>query len=241
MLADGKASSGPDTNTYDPAVTFDTTGPHTASDSSIKDLAGNSTSVTRTVHVDAHDPELAITSCPATVYLNGQADVTVEASDIGSGLASDPSGSATVDSSEAGPQTVSVTATDNVGNSTTRTCTTNVIYRFDGFRQPINSDGSSIFKLGSTVPVKFTLSDANGVPASGAVAELHLVKLTNDVEGEVVEATSTAAASSGNEFRPDGAGGYIFNLGTKSLSKGTWRLKASLDDGTVRTVQISLR
>src|SRR5205823_2922196 len=31
-------------------------------------------------------------------------------------------------------------------------------------QQPINTDGSSVFKKGSTVPVKFTVCDANGSP-----------------------------------------------------------------------------
>jgi len=36
-------------------------------------------------------------------------------------------------------------------------------YVFGGFQQPINADGSSIlFKLGSTIPVKITLSDSQG-------------------------------------------------------------------------------
>jgi hypothetical protein len=35
-----------------------------------------------------------------------------------------------------------------------------VIYKFGGFRQPINLDGPSVFKLGSTVPVKCALTDA---------------------------------------------------------------------------------
>jgi hypothetical protein len=34
---------------------------------------------------------------------------------------------------------------------------------------------------------------------------------------------------------------YIFNLGTKSLSRGTWQIKVVLDDGTTKTVLISLR
>ena len=35
---------------------------------------------------------------------------------------------------------------------------------------PINANGTSVFKQGSTVPVKFTLCDASGNPISNAAA-----------------------------------------------------------------------
>jgi hypothetical protein len=34
---------------------------------------------------------------------------------------------------------------------------------------------------------------------------------------------------------------HIFNLGTKNLSVGTWRLRVRLDDGTVRFIDVSPR
>ena len=102
------------------------------------------------------------------------------------------------------------------------------------------NDGSSIFKLGSTVPVKFQLRDAAGNFVTNAVAKLYLTKIDNAVEGSELEAVSTSAASTGNLFRcADNQ--YIFNLGTKSLTAGTWRLNIVLDDGTSRYVDISLR
>ena len=102
------------------------------------------------------------------------------------------------------------------------------------------NDGSSIFKLGSTIPVKFQLRDAAGNFVTNAVAKLYLTKIDNAVEGSELEAVSTSAASTGNLFRcADNQ--YIFNLGTKSLTAGTWRLTIVLDDGTSRYVDISLR
>ncbi len=50
------------------------------------------------------------------------------ASDGQSGLASDPSGSVPIDTSKEGPQTITRTATDNVGHETTASCTTQVGY-----------------------------------------------------------------------------------------------------------------
>jgi hypothetical protein len=112
---------------------------------------------------------------------------------------------------------------------------------YGDIQQPINPDGSSIFKLGSTVPVKFSLTDAGAASLSGAVASLSVAKISNNVEGSFVEAVSTSNATTGSLFRESGTGQYIFNLSTKGLSAGTWSLKVTLDDGTSYTTQISLR
>ena len=61
------------------------------------------------------------------------------------------------------------TATDKAGNSVSQTGTYKVVYRFDGFLQPINDTAhqvgtsTSVFKAGSTVPVKFQLKNAVGL------------------------------------------------------------------------------
>ena len=57
----------------------------------------------------------------------GKLSATVTASDGESGLASDPSGTVPIDTSHAGPATVTRTATDNVGHETSRSCTTQVL------------------------------------------------------------------------------------------------------------------
>ncbi len=131
------------------------------------------------------------------------------------------------------PQNPVVMATVNAAN---------IINYFSGFLPPINNDGSSVFKLGSTVPVKFQLKDMQGNFISTAIANIYMAKISNNVIGTDVEAASTSAATTGNLFRydPDGKQ-YIFNLSTKPLSKGTWQIKVVINDGTTRTVLISLR
>jgi hypothetical protein len=60
--------------------------------------------------------------------------------------------------------------------------------------------------------------------------------------GTYAEAVSTSAATTGNLFRYDPTSGqYIFNLGTKTLSAGTYSLRIDLQDGVIRTVNITLR
>jgi hypothetical protein len=113
---------------------------------------------------------------------------------------------------------------------------------FDGFLQPINGDGSSIFQINSTIPVKFRLTNASGAPVTTAVAHLYVAQISAGVTGTEQEAVSTSAADTGNTFRYDSsANQYIFNWGTRNLAQGTWQIRAALDDGTSHTVQVSLR
>ena len=117
---------------------------------------------------------------------------------------------------------------------------------------PAFGDDNSRVKLGSTVPVKFTLKDANGAPVSNAVAKLTLKKADATPDPGVDEATSTAASTTGNLFRYDAMSGqYIFNLSTKagytnpsgttvSFGPGTYTLTVVLDDGTTRSVNINI-
>ena len=74
-----------------------------------------------------------------------------------------------------GTFTYTATAKDKAGNVETVEGTYRVIYGWDGFQQPINDTAhqvgasTSIFKAGSTVPVKLELSKADGTlvqPAS---------------------------------------------------------------------------
>lgn len=114
--------------------------------------------------------------------------------------------------------------------------------QFQGLLQPINNDGSSIFKLNRTVPVKFQLVAPDGSYVSDAVARLYLAKVSNQVVGSYQEPESTSAADSGNTFRYDAqADQYIFNLGTKGLSIGTWALQVTVNGLVAKEVWISLR
>jgi hypothetical protein len=140
-----------------------------------------------------------------------------------------------------GPTSVSCTATNSHGGQTSGSFQVQVQYAWSGFLQPINADGSSVFKLGSTVPVQFQLT---GVSAgiTNATATLTVAKISSNIVGTDMEAVSTSAATTGNAFRYDSTSGqYIFNLATKGLSKGSWQLSVNLQDGVSRTVTISLR
>ncbi|MHB0999293.1 MAG: PxKF domain-containing protein [Armatimonadota bacterium] len=113
---------------------------------------------------------------------------------------------------------------------------------FGGFLQPINADGSSIFKLGSTIPVKFQLPDSLGGFITNIAAKIYVAKFTDDIVGSEIEAVSTSAATTGNLFRYDStANQYVFNLSTKSMSTGAWQIRVDLGDGNMNTVNVSLK
>jgi hypothetical protein len=209
------------------------------------DGAGNVGSASVTYTVDNTAPVVTFTAPAANAqYILGQTvlanwTATDDLSGIFSAAGTVPSGSP-IDTGTVGTKTFIVTATDNAGNTVTNTITYYVRYVFGGILQPINPDGSSIFKLGSTVPVKFELRDANGNFVTNAVATISMAKMSGSVAGTEVEAISTSAATTGNLFRLTG-NQYIFNLATKSLSTGTWQIRIQLNDGTSKYVMISLR
>jgi hypothetical protein len=92
------------------------------------------------------------------------------------------------------------------------------------------------------VPVKFQLKDASGNFVTNAVANISVSKILSTSLGTVVEPETALSASTGTQFRySTDDNQYIFNLSTKSLSAGTWQIRITLDDGSLRIVQISLK
>jgi hypothetical protein len=109
------------------------------------------------------------------------------------------------------------------------------------FSQPINPDGSSIFKAGSTIPVKFTLT---GVSAGikNLVAHISVARVSSGITGTYVEAASNVAGDAGGVFRYDAtAGQYVYNLSTRGMATGTWSLRVDLGDAVNHTILVSLR
>jgi hypothetical protein len=126
---------------------------------------------------------------------------------------------------------------------------------FDGFKSPIGGavelgTGGSFttpirtFKLGSTIPVKWSATCFN-VPLVTGNHTLQAIKYSNatTIVGDPIDASPTDSATTGNLFRlTDGA--WHFNLDTKKtngMSEGTWLLKATLFDGSSYTVWITIK
>ena len=110
--------------------------------------------------------------------------------------------------------------------------------------QPINADGSSVFKQGSTVPAKFRVCDAAGhsIGTPGLVTSFKLVQV---VGGTVVTTVDKAVLST----TPDSAfrwsatdSQWIFNMATKSLTAlKTYFYRITLNDGSHIDFHFGLR
>jgi hypothetical protein len=123
-------------------------------------------------------------------------------------------------------------------------------YIFNGFLQPINDityhpeQQSSVFKQGSTIPVKFQLKNASGDIVQSAALPLWLsperglpMSLTPGEQGY------TDLATGGTTYRFDPtAQQYIYNWSTRGLAAGYWyTIFAKLEDGTVQSVVVGIR
>ena len=207
----------------------------------VTDDNGDTATDTQSVTIVDTTPPTITIPATLTVLVNApKSELTGSASDI-----VDASPTLTNDAPSAFPAGITIvtwTATDASGNVAYATTIVTANYNILGFLQPIDMDGSSVFKLGSTVPTKFQLTDYYGNYVSTAVATLKNVKFTNVPVGEEIEVISTSAATTGNLFRYDMTSNqYIFNLGTKTLSKGGYQITAYLDSGQTIRVIISLK
>ena len=104
-------------------------------------------------------------------------------------------------------------------------------------------DQSRSYKLGSVVPIRLQLLDANGANVSSPSVTPTATALVH--KDNTASATVTDAGNSNpdNAFRYDAAlGGYAFNLSTKNLSAGTWELQfTATGDTHVYSITFSLR
>jgi hypothetical protein len=105
--------------------------------------------------------------------------------------------------------------------------------------QPINADGSSVFKVGSVVPVKFRVCDAAGISIStpGVVKAFNLVGVYNGAASGVNELQYSNTPDT--SFRWDStAQQWIFNLSTKGTNSAnfsagtTYQFAIVLNDGS---------
>ena len=155
-----------------------------------------------------------------------------------------------------GTHTFTVTATDQLGKSSSASVTYAVGKSpFGGFQQPINVTGAmSIFKKGSTIPVKFRLLERDGTPiadstasalAAGCGAVLSHQKLSSALPSGSTEESVSSPADVGGCFRYDPADDqFHYNLKTKPLAApSTYQLTVSFPTGFTasQSVKVGLR
>jgi hypothetical protein len=100
--------------------------------------------------------------------------------------------------------------------------------------QPINFDGTSVFKQKSTVPAKFRVCDANlvSIGTPGVVTSFNLVQLIGGTITNLDEAVDSTTPDTAFRWDPT-AQQWIFNISTKNLNANmTYVYLITLNDGS---------
>lgn len=203
----------------------------TVTDDSATPLSGSDTaSVTITnaapiVGTVAANPTAACSVSVTSTYTDaGSADTHTTSIDWGddtataSPVASNGTTAATPHTyTSAGTKTITVTVTDDdsgVGSKTASFATMNTA---GAFLAPINTGAGtprSVFKLGSTIPVKITVTDCGGNLVTSLAPSVQLQKVDNTADGSVNEPQIVETPTNGKAMKWDGTQ-YHYNLSTK--------------------------
>ncbi|HEY6011067.1 MAG TPA: PxKF domain-containing protein, partial [Nitrospirota bacterium] len=207
-----------------------------------RDAAGNSATVTMTLNLDKTAPTIRITGIEdGAVYAPGAVpSADYEVTDDLSGVESQSARLIGGNTARGTVYTYYVDARDRAGNSASASASYTVTYSFSGFLEPVSLGGP--FRLGSTIPVKFRLTDGRGISVSTAHATIMLQQISGDEPvGDPINLPAYSA-DAGSEFRYDAMKDlYMYNLGTGGLAQGSWEIRAYLDDGSVRSAFIHLK
>jgi len=215
------------------------------------DNAGNKASATVAgIRIDSTKPEITVAGVKASYTLGEATGIRCTAVDVTSGVDGDGC-KVTVSGGTpkgVGTFTYTATATDRAGNVSTTTGEYKVLYAWSGFLQPINDTahdlgkGVSIFKGGSTVPVKFQLSNAAGQVIQGGSAQWLVPAKGSRITAPVDENQYQTPATSGAAFKYDTkARQYVYTWSTKGLTAlYYYRVGVRLDDGQTYYANIAL-
>jgi hypothetical protein len=210
----------------------------------VSDVAGwnVSTDTYGPFNVDLNDPSVSLSSpADGAVYILGSAgtaDYSCDDTAAGSGLdtcVGSVASGGELDTSTVGTKTVTVTATDVAGRTTTVTHSYEVVYEFSGQFQTGN--GRDVPKAGSALPAWFSL---NGVSDPHAVGGLYSAQITC---GSTATAPLGTAITMAGGLRYDPANDrFAFVWKSDRSWAGTCRqLQIVLNDGTTHTVPFDFK
>lgn len=136
--------------------------------------------------------------------------------------------------------TLTVRVTDGDGLTAEQTFSVAVAYEWSGFLPPVDNDGTSTFRKGRAIPVKFRLIEESRV-VYWADARLFLARVENGVPGTEFPADPLLRPATSNTFVFDPLSWqYVLIVDTRNLSAGVYRLRVDTGDGVQRTALITL-
>ncbi|HKH45238.1 MAG TPA: ExeM/NucH family extracellular endonuclease [Thermoanaerobaculia bacterium] len=144
----------------------------------------------------------------------------------------------------AGNYTATVGVSDDDGGTGNATASVLVKLNTSGFLQPINADGTSVFKYNSTIPVKISFTNCDGSTPADLAPTLRLTMISGATPGlPINEPVSSSAADTTGVMRFS-TNQYIYNLASKPLpdSSATYLITVTTpSNGQTFTVQFGLR
>jgi hypothetical protein len=219
----------------------------------VTDVIGGTATAEVLVKVDTTAPSLAPSVVPNPVAVDGAATASPNATDVGSGVATQSCGP--VDTSAAGIHSVECEATDAAGNRATATATYTVHppepARCNGqldrtALDPVNADGTSVFPRPAGVAVRFVACDAQGSPIGTknfvtGVTEVSMTPLERSAA--VNESFSPPISGGAGKFTYAKATGiWAGTIQASKLASGyRYVYRVDLRDGTSFTFTFGLR
>jgi uncharacterized delta-60 repeat protein len=188
------------------------------------DKAGNSAPAIRTLNIDLTPPSIAI-GVPAggTYLINQPVAASYTCTDSGSGVANCDGpviSGGPLDTRTVGAKTFVVNAKDQAENMGSASANYAVAYNICLLYDP-----SKAKKLGSTVPVKLQICDSNGANLSSSAITVTATDVVLQSTMAVGTLDDSGSANPDYNFRYDSTlAGYIYNLDTKALQTGTYKL-----------------
>lgn len=208
------------------------------------------------IGIDKTNPNILASVEDEVYLLNQNIQVDYSCSDDISGLESCiglQEDGTNLDTSSVGVKSFTINSSDKAGNNLSQAFSYKIQYANSGIclnnlghviLQPINSDGTSIFKQGSTIPAKFRVCDINGlsISASDLIKNFNLVKIISGTAVSNINESVNSITPESN-FRWDLLSQqWIFNMSTKNLSAGkTYLYRIELNDLTNMEFSFGLR
>jgi Carboxypeptidase regulatory-like domain len=168
---------------------------------------------------DNTPPTITCPSAPTLLVNQPNGSLTATVADAGSGPAT-PTVSQTISTSVAGDISVTLTAADIAGNSSTVSCLAHVTYRFEGFFEPVSSTSVNAITRVQNVPIKWKLTDYTGAAISDPASVVSVTSGQVSCGSTAMPTSMTSLLTASARPTAQGGGKWLFNWKATGLPTG---------------------